>query len=601
MQFFRDLNALLSRNQKRNLVFLQCYYLVSAFLQVAGVASVAPFIAVVSSPSMIHKVGLSQWVFDFFSFSSDRQFMIAFAWGLMGLIVIGNAVMAGNTWLTVSYAKRLGIELQSEVLKGYLNRDFERVGQTNSSRLIETFTQGIARFVYMVVQPLLYVNSSIFVVILIVCGLIWFDPFIAISASAIIGIGYFAVYALAKGLLERHGALAWSAAKARHRLLSECLGGFKEIKLMGCEAEYEERVDRVSRSTLRSQNVVALLAEMPRYALEAISFCALLGLGIVLLQRTQDPTNIVSLLSVYAMAGYRLLPAAQTIFKSAAQIRANADIVAELVPEVLEGRHMAPRTQTTRPLTNMPVGNIVFDNVWYAYPGSDNHAVKGASFTIRRNTVTAIVGSSGSGKSTIADLILGLLHQSKGHITIGGRSLDDDRTSWRQSMGYVAQSIYLLDDTVKANIAFDGQDRIDEVRVRAATSQANLDDFIATLPKAYDFVVGERGALLSGGQRQRVGIARALYRDAKTLILDEATSALDSVTEREIIETLGKLKQEKTVVMIAHRLSTIRNADLVLLIEDGRVKESGTYETLIRESASFRDLVAASDGVPSAT
>jgi ABC-type multidrug transport system fused ATPase/permease subunit len=595
MQFLWQINSLLSKGQRRRLLLLQGYFVLSAVLQVAGVASVAPFIAVVSNASLIHEYPIAQCIYDAMGFTSDRQFMIAFAWALMGIIVIGNAVIAGGVWLTIAYARHLGVDLQSEVLRGYLHREYERVGRTNSARLVATFTQGISRFVYMVVQPMLNLNSAVFVAVLILGGLVWLSPMIALSAGVVVGAGYFIMYSLAKGLLEKHGTLAWKASKTRYRLLTESLGGIKEIKLLGCEPEYENRVDMASRSALRSETVVGLLGELPRYVLEAIAFCALLGLGIVLLTRATDPREIVSVLSIYAMAGYRLLPAAQTIFRSAAQMRSNADIVAELLPDVLEGRAI-PSTSITAPTaSSLPAGDIAFTDVSYTYPGADGPAVRGISLRIRSEAVTAIVGSSGAGKSTVADILLGLLHPSAGIVTVGGVDVRTDMAGWRRSMGYVPQTIFLLDDTVRANIAFDGRDHVDDVQVHRAAQQANFHDFIEKLPGGYDFVVGERGALLSGGQRQRVGIARALYRDARILIMDEATSALDSVTEREIIDTLSALKHQKTVVMIAHRLSTIRCADHILVIDDGKLLDQGSFDDLIERSAPFRQLVAAAD------
>lgn len=593
MRFLKHLGILLSSEQRRRLVLLQAYFLISAMLQVVGVASIAPFIAVASQPALIHKNAIAQRLYESAGFTTDTQFLIAFAWLLMCLIVIGNAVMAGGVWLTISFARRLGIELQREVLRGYLNREYERVGRTNSAKLVATFTQGIARFVYMVVQPLLYLNSSGLVALLVIAGLVWFDPIVAMSATFIVGAGYFGIYSFSKKLLERSGRSAWSASKARQRLLVESLGGIKEIKLLGSEAIYEERVDAVSRSALRDETVVGLLSELPRYLLEAIAFCSILGLGIVLLKGTDDPAKIVGLLSVYAMAGYRLLPAAQTIFRSAAQIRANVDIVDELLPDVIEGRQVKVEQPNSESAEAFPSADISFEDVWYTYPGADQPAVCGISLTIPRASITAIVGASGAGKSTVADLLLGLLRPTAGAIRVGGLDVAERLADWRRTMGYVPQTIFLLDDSVSFNIAFDGRGTIDPDRVRNAAKLANLDAFIDSLPSGFDFVVGERGALLSGGQRQRVGIARALYRDANVLVLDEATSALDSVTEREIIDTMSKLKAEKTIVMIAHRLSTIRGADLILVVEDGQLIDSGSFDSLVARSDTFRRLIAA--------
>lgn len=592
MKFLTLLNALLSPRQKRHYLLLQGVFFLTALVQIAGVASVAPFIALVSNPALIHTNRFAIMFGNLVGATSDKQFLVMFAVSLMAMIALSNAVQAYALWLTVGFGKRLGIELQRDIFHGYIHRDYVSFSRVNSSTLIATVTYSIGRLVYMVVTPLLNLISSAFVVILIVSGLLVYRPMVGLVGGAIVGAGYYAVFVLVKKRLEKHGKAVGDGAHKKHRLLTESLGGIKEIKLAGSESEYESRLDVVARASLTSETLIAMYGDLPRFFLEALALCALLGLGIVLLLNTDTPSSIVGVLSLYAMAGYRLLPAAQTVFKSASQLRANADVIDELKPHVEIGRATKHREQNAAPVGAFAMGPIECRNLSYVYPGTESPVLRDVSFAIPERSIAVLVGASGAGKSTMADLLLGLLTPSSGEIRVGGRPIADEIKGWQRNVGYVAQSIFILDDTIAANICFGTSQAPDMDRVRRAAQLAQLDDFIQTLPEQFDFRVGERGALLSGGQRQRLGIARALYRDCDLIVMDEATSALDSLTERDVIGTLEHLKETKTVVMIAHRISTIRCADQVILFADGRLVADGTFDELVRTNPMFREMVA---------
>lgn len=574
-------------------MLLQCSFFITAIVQIMGVASVAPFIALVANPDLIHSNAISQKVYEMAGFASDRDFLVGFAGLLMLNIVVTNIIQAYSMWITVNFAKRLGIELQRDIFHGYIHRDYVKFSRLNSASLVATVSFSINRFVYMVVTPLLALVSNAIVVVLIVAGLMWYRPHVGIIGGLVVGSAYYAVFHLVKSRLGAHGRVIGEAAHTKHRMLNECLGGIKEIKLFAIEHVYEERLNQLSRASLRSETIVIMLGDLPRFLLEAIAFCALLALGIVLLLRNETPSSIVGTLSLYAMAGYRLLPAAQSVFKTASQIRANADVVDELKPYVESGRDRAESEPLDLYTSPMEVGNIEWHDVRYIYPQTTVPVLKGISFTIPQNSITVFVGTSGAGKSTMADLLLGLLTPTSGSITVGGQAINKNMKVWQRNVGYVPQNIFLLDDTISANISFGSASPTDMEKIKRAAELAQLNDFIQTLPGTYDYVVGERGALLSGGQRQRIGIARALYRDANVIVMDEATSALDSVTERDIIETLEKLKTTKTIVMIAHRLSTIKCADLVVLVADGTLVGAGSYDVLRSQSPIFQEIVDA--------
>jgi ATP-binding cassette, subfamily B, bacterial PglK len=589
----RILKQLLNARQRRRYAFLQAYFIFAAVVQVASVASIAPFVALLSRPALIHEQPLVSWVYTTFGFTTDRSFLVAFAVMLMVLIIVSNTVPAVMTWLVWSFARRLGAELQADIFRGYMYGDLARLARVNSAQMGRIVIHGVNRLIYMVVQPLLTLISSAFVITLITIALIVYDPIIALSAGCVIAGGYLAVFAAIRKRLTRHGSLAWANWASKQRLLTESIGGLKEIRLAGTGRLYEQRLSDLTNGSLASEAMIGLLEELPRFLLEAIALCALLLLGIVLLIQRDDWTSIVAVLSIYAMAGYRLLPAAQAAFRSAASIKANFDAVNDIKRDLDAGRAIQEEIRAEE-VVEFPVDGVLeFRNVSFTYPERTEPVLPQLSFAIPRNAITAIVGSSGAGKSTVADLMMGLLSPTTGEVTVGGISIARSPKSWHRHVSFVSQSVFITDDTIQANIVFGAPEGVDPARVRAAAAMANANTFIDKLPDGYQYIVGEDGSLLSGGQRQRIGIARALYNDADVIVLDEPTSALDSVSEREILATMDALRTTKTIIIITHRLSTLRNADQILLLDAGRLLASGSYAELIQTSAEFRTLVAA--------
>jgi ATP-binding cassette, subfamily B, bacterial PglK len=589
----KQIHALLTRSQWRNYLLLQTLFGITALIQVAGIASLAPFIAVIANKDLIHKNSVSAFIYDRLAFTSDVSFLMFFALVVMAFIIASNAIAALTTWFTVKFSLTLGLELQGSLYRNYLHKDYVYFSKNNSSKMIAMITQEAPRFTYMVIQPLLNLISQLFIVLIIAGGLIYIDPGLALVAIVIIGGGYLGVFRLVKQRLIYHGEKIFETNEKKYKLLAESLGGIKEVKLLATEAVYERKVSEVNTANTYSNAVIGLMGDFPKFAIETLAFCALLSLALYLLAQRGDSAEIISILSLYAMAGYKLLPAAQTIFKSASQIKANGSVLNVLYPAVIEGRAVGSFETDSDSAPIQLDGDIQLLNVCYGYPGAETTALNHINLTIKKNSLVAFVGSSGAGKSTLADLLLGFLPPTEGSMSIGNTAITRaNARAWQKHLGYVPQNIFLLDDTVTANITFgSGEQKIDMQKVERAARMANIDQLVESLPERYAFVVGERGALLSGGQKQRVGIARALYHDADILVLDEATSALDNLTEQEIIATIIKLKASKTIVMIAHRLSTIKSADQIVFLENGAIQDTGTFDELCLRNQQFRAMV----------
>lgn len=378
------------------------------------------------------------------------------------------------------------------------------------------------------------------------------------------------------------------------QFLMPALDGFREARLTSSARAFVAGFERAKLRGASAARHLAIIVEMPRYALE-IGFTVAIGGIALLLFTTVTPAEALTILGVFAAASLRGLPTLIRVSANIATIRSGRiglRIVSRVVDEL-----DAERQHDEAPQGGVPYdGDIAIRNVSFHYPDSEQLVLDDVSLVVPRNKTTAFVGSSGAGKSTLLDLLLGLLEPTSGSIECGGRSILDDRATWYSGLGVVPQDVFLVNDTLAANIAFGvSAEAIDRERVAEVIEMAQLTALIAELPDGLDTVVGERGVRLSGGQRQRLGLARALYRRPSTLILDEATSALDNVTEHEITETLDQLSGDLTIVIVAHRLSTVRGADSIVFMKDGRVEARGTFDEVRSTNQDFARLVELGD------
>ncbi|MEP1706305.1 MAG: ABC transporter ATP-binding protein, partial [Marinobacter sp.] len=532
--------------------------------------------------------------FSSYPFESTTRFMITYAFSVVILLLIGNAVSSYALWRLFKTSMAIGAHVQKTVYNTYLDNDFTFFAMNNSSRLTSKVTQEIPRMVYMVVQPLLMLISQLFIAILIVAGLLLIDINIAIIATFIVGSVYFLIFRSIRSQVVQKGRIITNLNRQKLRYLNESIAGIKEVKLKGNESYYKNKIDEITRTGLSASAYISLAGDLPKFVVETVVFSAILGLSIYIILTSGTAGEALSIISLYAMAGYKLLPAAQQIYKSFSQIKANASVVIDINDEIERSQSYNNRLKNLG-ADPVPEGDTKFEDVSFYYPGSTIPALSHCNFRIRQNTITAFVGPSGAGKSTAVDILLGLIIPDSGYVQVGNENLDKRNIrSWRKKIGYVAQDIFILDASFRENIAFGvPSDEIDEDQLVKAAKLADIYNFICQCDGKFDFELGERGARLSGGQKQRIGIARALYKNPSILIFDEATSALDNVTERNIMRDIVDLAKTHTVVMIAHRLTTVERAESILVFNNGKVESEGSYEELANHSETFRHLINA--------
>ncbi len=585
--------ALLTTKEKRRMILVFLGVVAMAVFQVIGIASVMPFLSVVADPNTVEENPLINWIFSALGFSTVSQFLLFLGLLVLLVLVLSNATSGFVVWAVQRFSWMRNHTISRRLLAAYLNKPYEFLLNQNTATLGRNILNETNQAIGGLVIPGMEMLANSVVAMFILLFLIFVDPLLALIVTVTLGFSYGIVYVLVRRKLARLGEQRTEANRERFKIANEAFGDFKTVKLLHAQSHFVKNFSEQSFIFSDRLATSVVIARIPKYALETVAFGGLLLIVIYLLATQGDMAQVLPLIGLYAFAGYRLLPALQNTFQSAAQVRFS---VASLnaIYEGLEGYssnhdwHEDQRSRTFLPFKD----RLELKNVTFRYPGTTSPVIQGLSLAVRAHSSVAFVGKTGSGKTTIADIILGLLSPEAGEMRVDGVKITSDNIGgWQRNLGYVPQEIYLRDDTVSQNIAFaEDKGRIDMKAVEHSARIANIHEFIVNeLPQGYETFVGERGIRLSGGERQRIGIARAMYYDPLVVVLDEATSALDSTTEREVFEAVENIAKAKTMIIIAHRLATVRNCEVVYVIEAGEVIAQGTYDELINSCEIFRN------------
>ena len=588
--------TLLSKKEKKKLFFLFAATINTSFIEVVGIASIMPFMAVVSNPNVIRTNKWLQKTYELFQFDTVHNFLFFLGTILLVLLICSNLFKALTVWATLKYCNRFNYILSRRLLAQYLSRPYSFFLNRNTSDMGKNVLAEVKGAIDGCFIAGMQVVSSGLVILFIMGLLLLVEPLIAVTIAVFLGGAYAGIFLLVRRRLTRISKEQVYAQTMKFKVASEALGGIKDIKILGRELQFLKifavHAERHSLNTV----VAGTISLLPKYVLEVLSLGGILLITMYYIgARNDSATQMVPLLAVYAFAGYRILPALQQIFAGIATVRLNLATLELLYRDLSdEESDNAPECvlQKREVVQPVPFRSVLeLQNVSFCYKADQEPAVNGVNIAVARNTSIGLVGATGSGKTTLVDIILGLLFPTSGHLLVDGTEICGEAlVSWQRNFGYVPQQIYLCDDTITRNIAFGVPDeKIDMPAVIRAARIANLHDFVEkNLPNGYETVTGERGVRLSGGQRQRIGIARALYEDPAFLIMDEATNALDGITEEAVMEALGSLAGKKTIIMIAHRLTTVKDCDMIYIMEHGRITGKGTYEELMRSSTWFQ-------------
>lgn len=578
----------LSRRRQRQFLLLLVLMLVSAFAEVVSLGAVLPFLSILVAPERVFNHPVIGNLTLEWGITSADQLLLPITVGFATAALLAGATRILLLWASARLAVVCGSELSIEVYRRTLYQSYEVHAGRNTSEVISGITNKVNNVVFGVLLPLLTLGSSTVLLVAITLALVAIDPVVASIAAFAFGISYVIITLTSRRRLHQNSQRIAHEQTQVVKALQEGLGGIRDVLLDGTQPLYCDIYRKADQPLRRAQGNNFFIGGSPRPVMESLGILLIAALAYSLSLQDGGISAFLPVLGALALAAQRLLPALQQLYGAWASIAGNHASLADTIELLNQPLLVAPSQSAPVPLVIQD--SIQFKAVRFRYASEGPWVLDGLNLTIPRGARVGFVGSTGSGKSTTLDLLMGLLIPSEGELLVDDQLICRNRVrAWQQTIAHVPQSIYLADTTLAENIAFGvPPSDIDYQRVQQAARQAQIADFIESDTLGYNANVGERGIRLSGGQRQRIGIARALYKNASVLVLDEATSALDNATEQSVIDAIDELDRNLTILLIAHRLSTVRRCDFIVELENGRVVAEGTYDQLLERSPSFR-------------
>jgi len=591
MSIFKKFLFLLTPHERKNVFILLVMILIMALIDMIGVASILPFMAVVTNPDLIETNIVLNSMFqasNTFGIENNQQFIFALGILLFIILITSLTFKALTVYAQVRFVQMREYSIGKRLIQEYLQQPYSWFLNRNSADIGKTILSELQQIVGVGLRPMMDLIAKGTVIITLITLLIIVEPKLFLILGFSIGGAYGVIFYLVQNYVNRIGKIRLKSNQSRFTSVSEAFGAVKEVKVGGLEKIYIKLFSNSAKTYARTHTSLQVVAQLPRFILEAIAFGGIILLILYKMNQQGGFINALPVISLYVFAGYRLMPALQQAYASYTQLSFIGPSLDKLYEDL---KNLEPFNENQDQGILSLNQAITFKNIYFNYPNTSRMTLKNINLIIPAKSTVAFVGATGSGKTTAIDIILGLLEVNKGSLEVDGKVITKQNSrSWQKSIGYVPQHIYLSDDTIAANIAF-GVDAnvINQKTIEKVAKIANLHEFVVDeLPKQYQTTVGERGVRLSGGQRQRIGIARALYHNPQVLILDEATSALDNQTEKVVMNSVHSQSKNITVILIAHRLSTVKNCDTIFLLDKGQLKGKGTFEELIKDNDQFR-------------
>ncbi len=582
--------------KRKHLVLLLFVFILTSILEALGIGLIGPFISLVSEPEYIHKVPLLDWTYQQLSLQSSSQFIVILSIIIASIFCLKACFYVLAQLYIYKFSHRQKSLIRNKLLDFYLAVPYTFHLSRNTASIIKNIVIETQKFHLQCLLPLLEGTANLVVIFVLLLLLAKTDLLLLVMIMLVLLPTFLLFYRLRKKL-ARWGKRMSQAEQEMICVINHGLGGVKETRIIGCESYFRQQMQQQCFKYEKSATLFHVTQRLPRIIVETILVLFLLFfISIPQLFFEPDLQNITSILGVFAVASMRLIPAVSHSINAMGKMQ-NASYALDMLYLDLKQVETKPIAQSFNPKVrrkNIPryvrshtmtfAHRVELSNISYRYSGNSEAALENISLNINKGQSIAFLGKSGAGKTTLVDVILGLLKPEIGDIRVDGVSIYQNLRSWQNLIGYIPQSIFLIDDTVEKNIAFGVSDNlIDEKRLSKAIKAAQLEELVAQLPHGIKTEVGEQGVRLSGGQRQRIGIARALYHEREILVLDEATAALDNETESLVTESIKSLAGTKTLIIIAHRLSTVEHCDRVYWLDRGRIVQSGSYQEVVLE------------------
>ena len=594
----RQVHALLSARERLRFFYLVLAALVMTILELAGIGAIVAFMGILAQPDLVLENRWLSRLYHALGFDDSHKFILICGFALLLIYLLRNAFAAFMVWLQLRFVWGTLRSLSNRLLEMYIYSPYQYFLTHNTSEIQRNLLSEINQIVNGVILPATQLVTQSIMAVCILALLFLNDPVLASAVTILFGGAYISVYFGFRQKLSTIGSRRVAANNLRFKTLSEALSGIKEVRMAGREQYFLDNFKEALGGYTRQMIAAGLISQLPRYLMESLAIGGILGVTLYIVGVKQTVQEVIPVATLYAVAAYRILPAFQQITKSLAAIQFNRKSL-NIISRDLGLRHRNPSDAEIRETRKQPITcreTIELQDVSFRYPASETNAVEQLTLTIQRNTSTGLVGTTGAGKSTIADIMLGLLTPQSGQVKIDQTPITEQTApAWQIQTGYVPQQIFLTDDTIARNIAFGVKPvNIDNDALIRAARMAHIYNFVTEeLPDGFNTIIGERGIRLSGGQRQRIAIARALYHNPDLLVFDEATNALDGITEAIIQQSVRELAGTKTLLIIAHRLNTVKDCDVIHVLEGGKIIASGNYEALMEGCDSFRAMAQA--------
>jgi len=567
--------------QKKKLAGLSLLIFLSAIFDVVGLAAVLPLISAGSDSTVIHSNQYLSAVYNYFGFTTDRNFILFLILCLLGYFLFKTAFGIFVNWLQARVTADVAVHITDNQFKKYYKLDYLDYNSVKSSVMIRNILYNPTSYVQWIIQPLMMLLSESFIVLLIVTSIAIYNVTLLGFIIVTIGPATYFVYRALRKRSTRIGQGIDDVFPYAISSLTEAINGYIDIKLAGKEAHYRSRYMRHLKDYQELQQSAYLLSQIPLRTNEVIALLGIILIFVYALFIENGSHDVLIMVGAFAAAAYRLMPSMNRILNSMMYLNKNQTSINNLY--IYD--HLLKEEAEIK--MDKPVSfkkNITFSHVSFAFPGTQTPVLKEIDFEVRKGEKIGFVGSSGSGKTTLMNVLLRFYKENEGQILVDGIPLNVENTAfWRSLIGYVKQDIFLMDGSIKDNITL-GDKEVDSSRLDLVIKQASLEEFVNSLPQGVNSSIGEKGSSLSGGQRQRIGIARSLYRNAEILIFDEATSALDTRTEQEVTESIDALSEtHKTIFIIAHRITTLKSCDRIYELKNGRIEGVYSYKDLIEK------------------